>query len=197
LRKTVVYFLNQKRRRDSAISLSSVIELRDKKHLASYSDSTIGSLGPDLAAPKMHCSTTIIWWQEARRKPRDQRFTGCILPMQRMSSGRARESRAHFHNGLGTYYRTYVRIYMHARVTNRCITRRMHLVRVTFDAVWPHPTEASRNLMIRRALISRIADYGSAKYDDAELCEGNIANPKSQQKSCDPRKIFNELILCK
>lgn len=54
--------------------------------------------------------------------------------MQRMSPGCARASRAHFHNGLGTYYhRTYVRIhiYARARVTNRCITRRMHLAKVT------------------------------------------------------------------
>lgn len=46
----------------------------------------------------------------------------------------AHASRAHFHNGLGTYYRTYVRIYMRARVTNRCITRRMHLARVTYHS---------------------------------------------------------------
>lgn len=54
--------------------------------------------------------------------------------MQRMSPRCARASRAHFHNGLGTYYhRTYVRIYIYARarVTNRCITRRMHLAKVT------------------------------------------------------------------
>lgn len=54
--------------------------------------------------------------------------------MQRMSPRCARASRAHFHNGLGTYYhRTYVRIYIYARarVTNRCITRRMHLEKVT------------------------------------------------------------------
>lgn len=59
---------------------------------------------------------------------------GGILPMQRMSPTCARASRAHFHNGLGTYYhRTYVRIYIYARarITNRCITRRMRLAKVT------------------------------------------------------------------
>jgi len=66
-RKTpVARLLNQERRCDLK---SSVTELRDKKRLASYSDPTIVFLGLDLAAPKMHCSTTIIRRQEARRKP--------------------------------------------------------------------------------------------------------------------------------
>lgn len=89
-KQPVARLLNQERRCDLKSSLSSVTKLRDKKRLASHSDSTIGFLGPDLAAPKMHCSTTITRRQETRREPGDQGFTGCILPMQRMSSGRAR-----------------------------------------------------------------------------------------------------------
>lgn len=136
--ESVTRFLNQERRCDLKSSLSSVTEPHDKKRLASHSDSTIGFLGSDLAAPKMHCSTTIIWRQEACRKPGDQgKVYGVHITDAEDVAGtraRARAFRAHFHNGLGTYYRTYVRIYMRAQVTNRCIIRRMHLARVTYHS---------------------------------------------------------------
>lgn len=77
---------------DLKSSVSSVTEQRDKKHLASHSDSTIGFLGPDLAAPKMHCSTTIIRRQEARRKPGDQGLWGAYYRCR----GCRRDARAHF-----------------------------------------------------------------------------------------------------
>lgn len=85
-------------------------------------------------------SATIIGWQEARWKPRRERadtggLRGHITDAEDVAGMRARaRARAHFHNGLGTYYhRTYVRIYIYARarVTNRCIARRMHLAKVT------------------------------------------------------------------
>lgn len=162
-RKTpVARLLNQERRCDLKSSLSSVTELRDKKRLVSYSDSTIGFLGPDLAAPKMHCSTTVIRRQEARQEARGPGVYGVhITDAEDVVGMRTRPELISITGQVHITVRMYVSICaLELRIDaslGGCILRELPTIRRGLAS--PDSTETSRNLMIRCALISGIAGH--------------------------------------
>lgn len=72
------------------LSLSPVTEPRDKKRLASYSDFTIGFSGSGFSGTEDALFNRRNTATRSASKARRPGFMGCILPMQRMSLGRAR-----------------------------------------------------------------------------------------------------------